>query len=382
MLTRLYVDNFRALIKCELTLGRRSLLIGANGTGKSTFGDVLHRLKWLLLGQSKTDDIFPVDTLTRWQGVLLQTFEIDASGPAGHYRYELVVEHRSPASTEIPRTRIIHEVLSLDSSPLFEFKAGMVQLFRDDHSAGPQYPFDWSRSALGTITPREDNRKLSWFVRWLQDLTIVRPNPTAMEDLFDRDDFFLFPDGRNFAAWYHAASSGDKVRDRALHDTLTDILPGFDALNFEPAGPGRWLLRADFSHPGGTLRLRLTELSDGQRALILLYAVLHFLLDAGRTVVLDEPDNFVSLHEIQPWLLTATDTVDAGTGQLVLVSHHPEIFNQWAVGHGLVTDRDGCGAVRISRFRTTPGTDLSPGEAVARGWTSTTANSPSRLTGS
>ena len=83
--------------------------------------------------------------------------------------------------------------------------------------------------------------------------------------------------------------------------------------------------------------LRLIELSDGQRALILLYAVLHFLLQQGRTVFLDEPDNFVSLDEIQPWLLSAADVVDGGSGQLVLVSHHPEIFNQWAVSHGLVT---------------------------------------------
>src|SRR5262245_49147965 len=166
MLTRLYVDNFRALVNTDLPLTRRSLLMGSNGTGKSTFGDVLLRLQWALFGQSKTDEIFSVDTLTRWQSVPQQRFEIEATGPAGSYRYELVVEHRKTASADVPRTRIIRETLTVNSKPLFHFQDGSVHLYRDDHSAGPEYPFDWGRSALGTISARHDNQKLTWFLNW------------------------------------------------------------------------------------------------------------------------------------------------------------------------------------------------------------------------
>src|SRR5438094_1517354 len=135
MLTRLYVDNFRSLVNTELTLGPRSLMMGANGTGKSTFGDVLVRLKWLLFGQAKSDEAFPIDTLTRWQSAPLQRIEIDATGPAGAYHYEIVVEHRNVASPDLPRTRIVHEDLTLNSAPLFHFQDGVVRLYRDDHSA-------------------------------------------------------------------------------------------------------------------------------------------------------------------------------------------------------------------------------------------------------
>src|ERR1700730_10628131 len=106
MLTRLYVDNFRALVNTDLPLERRSLLMGSNGTGKSTFGEVLLRLQWMLSGASKTDEISPIGTLTRWQSVPQQRFELDATGPAGNYRYDVVVEHRKTASAETPRTRI------------------------------------------------------------------------------------------------------------------------------------------------------------------------------------------------------------------------------------------------------------------------------------
>jgi len=369
MLTRLYVDNFRALVNSELDLAPRALLMGRNGTGKSTFGDVLMRLQTLLVGQSKTDDFFGPETRTRWQQVPRQRFELDVTGPAGSYQYRLIVEHRNTAGSDESRTRIVGETLSLNAKPLFRFEDGMVHLFRDDHSAGPEYPFDWGRSALGAIAPRHDNQKLTWFGQWLRGMTILKPDPQRMSALVERDDFILFVDASNFAGWYHAASGADKRRDQLLHDALAEVLPGFEALNFEYAGPGRWLLRADFAGEGGRLQLYFNELSDGQRALILLYSVVHLLLGQGRTVFLDEPDNFVSLDEIQPWLLSATDTVDDGDGQLVLVSHHPEIFDQWAVSHGLLTERDGCGPVRIRGYIQARDTGLTPAESIARGWT-------------
>lgn len=376
MLTRLYVDNFRALVNCDLPLGRRTLLMGANGTGKSTFADVLVRVQLLLVAQSKTDDIFTADTLTRWQSVPQQRIELNVLGAHGRYQYELVVEHRHTASVEEPRTRIIREVLTLDSGPLFQFEDGLVHLYRDNHTPGPTYPFDWGRSALATIRAGQDNKHLTWFLRWVQGLTVLRPSPPGMVDLVERDEFLLFSEATNFAAWYHTVSSADKRRDRELHDRLIDVLPEFEALNFEPAGPGRWLLRADFLRGGQRVMLRFRELSDGQRSLILLYAVLHFLLRDGRTVFIDEPDNYVSLDEIQPWLLSAADVVDEGAGQLLVVSHHPEIFNQWAVSHGLVTERDGCGPVRIRAFAAPAGIELTPAESVARGWASAGDSAP------
>jgi predicted ATPase len=372
MLTRLYVDNYRALVNSELPLLPRTLLLGRNGTGKSSFGDVLMRIQMLLYGASKTDEIFGPNSLTRWQQVPHQTFELDVQGPSGQYQYHLKIEHRDTSGTEEPRTKIVQETLTLDSRPLFSFVDGTVHLYRDDHAVAADYPFDISRAALGTITPRSDNHKLSWFNWWFRGLTVLQPNPQAIAGLVEQDDFLLLVTASNFAAWYHAASAADKRRDLALHNILSEVLPGFDALNFEPAGPGRWYLRVDFSGPRGSLPLYLPELSDGQRSLILLYAVLYFLVAQGRTVFLDEPDNFVALEEIQPWLLTATDMVDDGQGQIVIVSHHPEIFNQWAPSHGFVTHRDSFGPVRVRKFTQPPDLGLTPSEAVARGWISKT----------
>ena len=45
MLTRLYADNFRCLVNFELLLDETNVLLGANGSGKTSVLDVLGRMQ-------------------------------------------------------------------------------------------------------------------------------------------------------------------------------------------------------------------------------------------------------------------------------------------------------------------------------------------------
>ena len=42
MLTRIYIDNYRAFVNFEHTFESTQLLMGGNGSGKSSFLDALH----------------------------------------------------------------------------------------------------------------------------------------------------------------------------------------------------------------------------------------------------------------------------------------------------------------------------------------------------
>lgn len=111
------------------------------------------------------------------------------------------------------------------------------------------------------------------------------------------------------------------------------------------------------------------ELSDGQRCLICLYTILHFVLaQGGATVVIDEPENFISLREIQPWLTAVSDVIEESHSQIILISHHPELINQWAPGCGVQFVREPLGPVRVVPFRGEPDSGISPAELIARGW--------------
>ncbi|HEY3245757.1 MAG TPA: AAA family ATPase, partial [Phycisphaerae bacterium] len=114
----------------------------------------------------------------------------------------------------------------------------------------------------------------------------------------------------------------------------------------------------------------LGELSDGQRVLIGLYAVLHFALKPGATLCFDEPDNFIALREVQPWLTKVLDRTedDDSAAQVLIVSHHPELLNRMAFRDGLLLDRPGGRHTRVRPFDDPSQTGLSAAELVARGW--------------
>ena len=59
MLTRLYVDNFRCLQNFELDLDQANILLGRNGTGKTSVLDVLRNIQNLVARGWKVDEAFP-----------------------------------------------------------------------------------------------------------------------------------------------------------------------------------------------------------------------------------------------------------------------------------------------------------------------------------
>ena len=172
----------------------------------------------------------------------------------------------------------------------------------------------------------------------------------------------------NLAGWYLYLLGAFPDDNARFLTALRSCLNGFHALRFAPEDDGIRRLRAEFMGPTKKKeRYSLSDLSDGQRTLIALYMILHFSISKGNTVFIDEPDNYVSLSEIQPWLMAATQEVEDHNGQLILISHHPELLNQWATEYGLRFFREENGHVRTEKFKGDPDGSLHPSELIARG---------------
>ncbi|MEO5339888.1 MAG: ATP-binding protein [Magnetococcus sp. MYC-9] len=323
MLKRMYVDNFRTLVNFEQRFGKFVLLVGENGTGKSTAFDILLCLKRCLVFQETLRDVFPVGDLTQWMTNPLQTFELDIVGNAGEYRYRLLVEH----DRQRRLIRVKEESLHFNKEPLFIFKDGIVALYRDDFSTGPEFPMDWGRSGLAMVVKGRDNSRLCWFRQWFSRLEIVRPNPMEMLQVSERESEKLLPSLANLPDWLrHAAVDNTRLIQR-LNDALREVLPGFDLISFQSHGEAR-ILHVEFRTTGGGLsRIGFQQLSDGQRMLIGLHAIWAAIGDHAPTLCLDEPDNFVALKEIQPLLFHLHEMTETGTCQVIMISHHPRILN-------------------------------------------------------
>ncbi|HET7893276.1 MAG TPA: AAA family ATPase, partial [Candidatus Sulfotelmatobacter sp.] len=302
---------------------------------------------------------------TRWMNQAQQTCEIEATLDGLVYVYRLAIDPLG----DPPRPRVTSETVHLNDKPIFEFKKGEVHLFNDQFVHKVTYPFDWYRSALATITARAENQKLTRFREWLSKLICFRINPFGMGSRAEREDLFPRADLGNIAAWYRHLVQAYRKEDAALHESLRQALDGFRFLELTAAGENIRVLLCEFADANGLgVKFGFHELSEGQRCVISLYTILHFLLASGSTVILDEPENFISLREIQPWLNAVSDAIEEHKGQILIMSHHPELINQWAPNCGVQFVRDGIGPVRSEDFRNLSASNLSPAELVARGW--------------
>jgi len=374
MLKRIYIDNYKSLTNFELSVGPINLFLGPNGAGKSAVFEVLQNLVDFVSGRAKAAEAFDFRSRTRWQSSLTQSFELEVAREAGIYRYELAIEHDALGE----KARVRHERLWLNARPLLRFEINAtgeseVHLYRDDHSEGPVYPFDWSQSALASILPRHDNTLLTWFKQRLQRFMILQVIPLLMSAESSQEDPRPSQHLENYASWYRSLSQDQGLIYR-LTNELREVLPDFDHFRFEILGERNRLLKARFQGTTGNAptEYRISDLSDGQRALIALYTVLIAGSAAGEnsyTLCLDEPENFLALPEIQPWLVMLYDLCSRGDVQALLISHHPELINYLLASPvGFWFDRECNQPTRVKPISADDDSGLPISELIARGW--------------
>lgn len=364
MLKRIFADNFRALVNFELRPGHLSLLLGANGSGKTSVFEVLGSLRDLVVLGRPASELFPF-TRTRWDTRDVQRFELDIENTGGTYRYSLEIQHPEEAPG---KPFIRSETVTFDGALVYRFSAGEVQLFSDDQSAGPVFPFRPDQSFLPNLDPSvaKQMARLAGFKELMAKLWRVQPNPFAIEAASKQDDVFLAPNGRNFASFFSYLNSERPEARTALESWLSDALPGFRNLSFQRLGDSKLLLASFNVEEKTSGKYSLFELSEGQRVLAILYAAVCGLVLPGAVLCFDEPDNFVSLPEIQPWLQVLRDALDLQGAQAMIISHHPEVMDYLAQDSLWWFERPS-GPVIARPYEADDASPLKLSELIARG---------------
>lgn len=362
MITRLYAHNFRCLVGLEMKFESFAVLCGPNGAGKSSVFDVLKLIRDLatgdsILGGEGERDIRQLE-LTNWLGSSVQEFELGLRIGGSEFEYVLHVEQ---ASSEL-KPRIVRERATCDGKELFERDLKGVRFKKSESISG--FPLDWRQAALGAIQPANDRREVAVLQQALAGLLILRPSPREMEAESKAEAAYPQLYLRNLTSWYRALSQEQEWTDE-LRESLREIWPDFRSFRLENVGLQAKALQLRFEGPGDPLFFH--QLSDGEKALVSLYMVRAALkTGAARTMMVDEPDNYVGLPELQPWVLSIMELLDENH-QAILISHHPEILSFGQADSGSYLWRDNhASPTRISRLQAAEG--LSVGETVARGW--------------
>ena len=355
MLTRILVDNYRCFERFELRPGGFNLLLGANGTGKSSVLDVLSALLRHVSGRGDLDALFPDSSLARRGAKGLQRFELEARIGEAEYGYRLAIEHGPRGKAQVAR-----EEVTLGGHSLLHYDGAEVAI-HDPGSALIKYPFAGGVSPLASL-PSQTSRRVSVFVDYMRSLWVIRPVPQRMAAETQRNDPWLASDLSNFSAWFGELMQEDPRVVERITRSLRPVLDGFVGFTLSRETARSQTLRLKFKARKGKRSddgaddpgFALDQLSDGQRMLVALYTLLHVVVRAGRTLLIDEPDNFVAMPEIQPWLDELRDGIDEKHGQAFVVSHHPRLTNLYANRYGFWFERKGTGRVSVRRIAVKP----------------------------
>ena len=377
MISAIRIDNYRCFSKLTLDLNSQNLFVGENGSGKSSVFDALVAIRELVIEGERCERVFPLDTVPRWfdgsGGTILQSFALQCWNGFGEpIEYGVAIrQDPNDGSSRIER-EYVHEF----ARPLYLYENGSVTLYKDDHSQVISYPHDGVRSALLTIPTSKETSKLAWLKGQISAIYCFKIDPLRVSARSEKEAAKPSRDFSNFVSWYRRSAISDLALAADFLVAIKEVIPDLEALNPRDLGQGVYLMEASFrtgvtqGRVGVSLpqvyKLSLDELSDGQRALIILYAATHLLMVEDTLVCFDEPDNYLALREIQPWIQTIVDFAAEREAQFIVSSHHPEFYNLMARDNGIRFSK----ALGVSSAESFPQADTSLlpiSEQVARG---------------
>ncbi|EYF07442.1 AAA family ATPase [Chondromyces apiculatus] len=368
MLKRIYADNYKCLVNFEFHPRSVNLLVGGNGSGKSCVFQVLEAVQDIVVFGEAVEERIPAASLTRWDSRDTQRFEIDVEIDEGMYRYVLEVEQNRKIST----ASIQREHVDFNGTTLFKYEARQVHLYNDQGKLGTSFPADPRRSFLGILDERPENQRLMRFKNIIASFWVFRLNPARMTAVSKKEAHWLERDGSNLAYWYRNASSEDPEAIGTLNQDMREIFEDLQSFRFVPTAGSAKELVATFAsgqgQQGKSYNLSFDELSSGQREIFALYAILRLAARRASVLCFDEPDNFISLREVQPWLGKLSEVVEETRSQLLIISHHPEVIDYLAPGDAFKFERPSGDVARVRPLQIDLDAGLKASEAIARGW--------------
>ncbi len=355
MLKRIYIHNYRTFVNFEWSPPMACVLVGENGSGKSSLMDVLVQLKALLVFGLSVVELKLSSERTEWLKEPEQKLELELEHAGESFRYLLT--HHSEE-----RHSSIREELYGDGVLIYRSRDGKVELLGDGAASPPVViPYDRYRSFISALEPQDNNRQIVKFRDSLESICTIRPDPMSFHEVSKQESARLRVDLSNFADWYRTKVGQDPEAAVQVMSDLRESVTGFVQLRLEPVSSEHKELRVRFKFGSKSHELGWSKLSAGQRLLIALYGMFRLAFNRVNTFVLDEIENYVAPKEIQPFLRKLLDASAEAGKQVIVISHHPESINYLAADSIWRMWRDPVGGhTRIAKVEA----DLDSGETA------------------
>ncbi len=349
-LNRVRIEGFRRLESLDLELRPLTVLIGANGSGKSSFLDAFS-----LLSASASGTLNEKLTEFAGLGSLLTRGRADAlalkvhvpfdSAPSMEYDLRLVPSGASYSIAKESLTRY-EPLLARSFNYIDSTNSDVRYLDLEDKLTRPNWEHNPLETSLSQV-PRmfgqsEDFRKLL-STSTLYHALDVGPRSAVKLPQQMRPANLPGSNGEALVAHLYGLRETDPDRFETILETLRAAYPGFEALNFPPVAAGlialTWKDRS-FERP-----IFMHELSEGTLRFLWLAALLLSPTLSTFTMI-DEPE--ISLHPELLRLLADLMRDASRRTQLIVATHSERLVNFLQPSEVMVLDVDDRGSTQAT----------------------------------
>ena len=334
VLRRLYVHNFRCLENFELSLaGQPSvLLIGKNGSGKSTIARVLENLQKIGRGTSRVGSLLGDKDITRGHSDVPVRFEIEAEQEGVIYAYQIAFD----LPEGFKELRVLEEKLSVSGKPVYAREGAQVTLSKSGKDGASKFRIDGHMVAL----PIVEEKSLLIFRQSLARMLILRPIPAYITGESNSDTLEPGPEVRDFGAWFTGLLAYSPAAYSGIAGYLRQVMPDLEDVKNPLVGKDARSLVVQFSSKLGSLSVAFADLSDGEKCFMICALVLAANKASGNLLCFwDEPDNYLALSEVGHFVIALRQAFKSGS-QLIATSHNPEAIRRFSDENTMVLHRN------------------------------------------
>lgn len=270
VIRRFYVHNFRCLENFELPISGQSsaLLIGKNGSGKTTVGLALQILQKIARGTNRVSDLVKPKDFARGRTDVPMRFEIEVQLNAKTYWYSIAFELQE-GSKELA---VSEERLAVDG------KVGYIRNLQDKRMTRQEreanFLIDWDLVALPIMQRPSNDDPVSVIRRWLARMLILRPMPGLISG--DSSEETLEPSVpvTDFGAWFSGLLANAPSAYADIDSYLKQVMPDLKDIKNPLVGRNSRSLEVQFSTDKGSVNLPFEDLSDGEKCFMICALVL------------------------------------------------------------------------------------------------------------